>query len=239
MFGMVKPQDIALVRQFGGLTPQALNALAAAARLYTLKDRQVLYYQGDIADAFYIVLSGGVRLEEHVPNGAQAGLKVYGPGEAFGLLAISGNFPHPSEVSAIGGSRIAAINGADARDIMLHHADFAVAIVDMLVAHIHHAHARLGSMISDKAERKLARALLLYARKFGLENDEGRIVIDMPIMQADLARFTGVSNETVNRMLKQFTGRGLLAGRSPLCICDLQGLVELAGEEESFVVKSG
>lgn len=230
MFGMVKQQDIALVRQFSGLQPETLDALARQARLYTLKDRQVLYHQGDTADAFYIVLSGGARLVEHMDSGDHAGLKVYGPGEAFGLLAISGSFPHPSEVSAMGEARIAAINGADARAIMHRHPDFGVAIVDMLVAHIHHAHTRLSSMMADRADRKLARALLVYARKFGTDDDHGRTLISVPVLQADLARFVAISPETVSRLLKQFNERGLLAGRSPLCICDHDSLRSLAGE---------
>lgn len=221
--------DLSIVKGFQDLSAPTKDALAASAVLYTLADRETLYYQGDSAEAFYFVLEGGVRLVEHMIESSPVNLKIYGPGDVFGLLAISGSFPHPSEVTAIGPTHIGAINGRDAREIMQQHPDFALAVVDMLVAHIHHAHSRLGQMMAERAERRLARALLTYADKFGRANEKGQILIDAPLTQTDIAQFTGVSAETVNRMLKQFEQRGILAGRTPLCICDRDALAQLSG----------
>ncbi len=226
--------DLNIVKGFQNLSAPTKDGLAASSVLYSLADRETLYYQGDKAEAFYFVLEGGVRLVEHMIESAPVNLKVYGAGDSFGLLAISGSFAHPSEVTAIGPTHIGAINGQDARALVEQYPDFGLAIVDMLVKHIHHAHSRLGQMMADRADRRLARALLTYADKFGRANEKGQILIDAPLTQADIAQFTGVSTETVNRMLKQLEKQGLLAARNPLCICNRDELAKLAGSDQFY-----
>lgn len=199
------------ISPFQSLAPCVIETLSPFTCIYELEIGDVLYEQGTLAEEFYIVLEGGVRLAELTSSGKVVGLKIYGQGDVFGLLAISGNFPHPSRVEAIQPSVIIGISGQDARQVMVEFGEFGLLITDLLIKHVHVAHHRIREMGAERVERRLARTLLLLCQKFGRPtNDFDNISIDMPITQQDLAEFTASTVETVNRILKKWHQQELI-----------------------------
>jgi CRP-like cAMP-binding protein len=190
---------------FETLTIHALIALQKIAVLYELRAGEYLYHQGDLADSFYVVQQGAIQLVEHTTEGQDVHLKVYGRGDLFGLLAISGRFPHPSAGQAADESVVIGFAGAKTREAIKQHADIGLLFVDQLIAHVHHSHGRIRQMAAERVERRLARALLHYAEKFGRpahEADQAILSIDVPLSQRDLSEFVGATVETVNRVLR-------------------------------------
>lgn len=225
--------DLTAIPAFKSLDAAIHDALESAATVYHLKVGDTLYHQGEAAHSFYIVMSGGLRLLEHSPEGQTVNIKVHGQGEIFGLLAVSGPYPRRSEARAMCESVIAAIGGDDARHLMHRHPALGVLVIDLLVAHIHHAHDRIRTLAADRVEQRLARTLMLYAEKFGVaQGDE--ISIDVSVSQQDLAQFTGTTVETINRTLKGWEGRGLVRrGRRHLDILDAVRLGDVAEVSEA------
>ncbi len=188
---------------FQSLAPEILDILANHTTIYDLRTNQPLYHQGDMASSFYVVLEGGIRLVEHTSEGRAVHLKLYGKGDVFGLLAVSGAYPYPAGAEAICNSTVASITGAQTRTIMLEHPALALLIIDMLVNHVHGAHARLRQMASERVEQRLARTLIHYAEKFGHWVDN-ELSIDVPLSQQALADFVGTALETINRTLSKW-----------------------------------
>lgn len=188
---------------FQHLEPHVIEALAKVAQTLHLSQGETLYEQGDQAAAFFIVQAGGVRLVEHTEAGRDVNLKIYGPGDVFGLLAISDRYAHTSAVYAVEESTIICIQAQQARDLMLVYPRLALTVVDWLTHHIQHAHSRIWQMAAEKVERRLARALLHFNDKFGCEGRLG-------VTQQDLAEFTGTTIESVNRTLRNWEDRGLI-----------------------------
>lgn len=211
---------------FPQLSNGTLNALEEIGRFHTLNPQEVLYYHGDMARSFYVVLEGAVRLVEYTHEGKTVNLKIYGRGDVFGLLAISGEYPHPSEINMITHTTIAAFDGEESRQLMMRHPEFALHIMDLLVSHVHHAHDRLRQMAAERVDQRLARTLIHLAEKFGNETADC-ISIDLPISQQEIAEFTGSTVETVNRVLGQWEKQGIIQrSRQHVDILDCAGLYE-------------
>ncbi|MCU0514287.1 MAG: Crp/Fnr family transcriptional regulator [Anaerolineae bacterium] len=221
--------NLAVVPAFAALEREVLDSLHRAARLYQVQRGQMLYHQGDQAHSFYVVQQGGVRLVEHTGDGQTVHLKLYGPGDLFGLLAISGAYPYPAGVQAIDDSHIAGISGAQARDLMLLYPTLGLCVVDLLVAHVHHAHGRIRQLSSERVERRLARALLVYSEKFGRLTHTGSTSIDIALTQQDMAEFIGTTLETINRTLRLWEKQGYVRlARQHVDIVDLVALTHIA-----------
>ncbi len=201
--------DLAGLAVFHDLDNALLEALSQCAVSHRLVPGDVLYHQGEMAESFFVVKSGAVRLIENTIDGQVMNLKVYGPGDIFGLLSVSGSYPHPSEVHATDESEVIALSGSHVRDLMFRFPELAVRVLDLLIAHIHHAHERLRQMAVERVEQRLARAMVLFAAKFGEVTGEG-IAIDLSLSQRQLAEYTGTSVETVNRTLKNWEQRGII-----------------------------
>jgi len=104
---------------------------------------------------------------------------------------------------------VAAIPGRVLRALIADNGELGLFLIDHLVNHMQHAHARIRQLAAERVERRLARAIMHYADKFGCPVDE-IIAIDVPLTQKDLADFIGTTPETVNRLLKDWAQRGII-----------------------------
>ncbi len=228
--------DLSQCAVFARLDSPVLAALQEIARIYTLENRELLFREQDTAHSFYILVRGGIRLLENTPDGQCVTIKVYGPGDCFGLLAVAGGYPHPSSAEAIAESVVISIMGHAAREVMLTYPQFALQVLDVLVSHVHHAHGRVRQMMAERVEQRLARALLHYGSKFG-QAAGSVIVIEMALTQQDMAQFAGTSVETVNRTLKTWQERGWIrAARQRIDITDADALNRLAEQDETLTM---
>lgn len=200
---------ITQVHGFRDLPEDTILALCHLARVVELQDKETLFHQGDMADSFFIIQSGGLRLIENTDTGQDVNLKIYGPGDLFGLLAISGSYPYPSRAMALMDSRVIAIRGEDARQVMLEYPRFGLVVVDLLIGHVHMAHSRIRHLASERVERRVARVVLLYCQKFGRKTEEG-VSVGVEVSQQDLADFAAAKVETVNRVLKKWERDGIV-----------------------------
>jgi CRP/FNR family transcriptional regulator len=191
------------------LDAPVLQALTAISRVYYLKPGEVLLRQCDIIRSFYIIQQGGVRLVEYLPDGQSVCLKMHGAGEILGLLAVSGGYPHSTQIEAIHDSVIIAVDGQDARQLMLEYPPFALTVIDLLTTHVHYAHERVRQMAAKRVDCRLAHALLQLCQKFG-KDDGAKISIEVPLSQRDLAEFTSATVETINRTLTQWEKQGIV-----------------------------
>jgi len=229
--------DLSAFAPFNQLPPQVQEALGKIAITHQLKHREPLYQQGDPANAIYVVARGGLRLVEATTEGQTIALKIYGIGDLLGLLSLSASFSHPTRAEAVVGDTIVHSLPARAlRAAMLEYPPLALLIIDLLTAHVQQSHARLRQTMAERLDRRLARALLHYALKFGEETVNG-IIIAVPLSQQDLAQFTGAIVESVNRTLKGWQERGLLTiSRQRLELLDCEALEVLAEDNMYSVI---
>jgi CRP-like cAMP-binding protein len=192
---------------FAKLSPRAYQAIESRGKIFTLNANQTLYYKGDLANSFYIILSGGIRLIDFTPEGRSVHIKIYGVGDCFGLLAVSGHFPHSHSAEAIEETQIFAVHGDEIRQLILTYPEIGLAVIDALVVHVHEAHTRVTKQFSERVEQRLATAILHYAQKFGTQIEDG-VSLDIAISQQALADFVGTTLESINRTLSQWGKNG-------------------------------
>lgn len=175
---------------------------------------------------------------EYGPTGQTVALKIYGPGDIFGLLAISGDFPHNAQVEAIHETFVASINGSEMRQLILEHPQLALTIIDLLTAHVHHAHYRIRDMAAKRVEQRLAQALIHLAEKI-TDMRQGAIVsIELPLSQRDLADYVATTVETINRTLTTWERQEIVrCGHKHVDILDQQ-ILSTISEDPNFVVQS-
>lgn len=221
--------SIAELSFFADLDAASIRAMQSIARQYRLTKGEVLFGQEEIAHSFYVVVHGGVRLIEQTPDGKDMNLKIYGPDDVFGLLAVSGEFPHHARIQAAQYSELVAFDGARTRQIMQTHPNVALRVIDELSAHIHHAHNRIREMAVEKTEQRLARALLHFCQKFGESNGN---TLSANFSQRDIAEFTGTTIETVNRIFKKWESTQFIqCSRLSILVTNIPALRNIADDQ--------
>ncbi len=225
-------QNIQNLPLFTGLSAESLAALEQIAQRIVLAEGEKLCEQGTAAKTLYVVTRGGVRLVEHTTEGKDLNLKIYGPGDTFGMLAIAGGYTHHAGVVAVGPTVVLAFAGEEVRRIVQQHPDVGLRVVDALVDHVHHAHDRIRQMAIEKTERRLARALVQFSNKFGQLTSNQQVTTNFT--QREIAEFTGTTTETVSRYFKQWEQAGYIkCDRKTVTVLsmnELQRIIDETGE---------
>jgi CRP-like cAMP-binding protein/Zn-dependent protease len=98
---------------FDDLDADVLSDLAGRVELVSVRDGQTVFRQGDLADAFYVVGSGTVRIEDEDPDqGDTRILTTLHRGDAFGELGLLGAAPRAATARAEGDARLFRVDKA-------------------------------------------------------------------------------------------------------------------------------
>ncbi len=221
---------------FSSLSPKAFEAVSSRGRILILRPDQTLYYRGDMAHSFYVVLSGAIRLVDYTPEGRATHIKLYGVGDCLGLLGISGPYPYLHGAEAIEETQLFAVRGDEIRQLALTYPEIGLSVIDALVAHIQEAHHRIAKQFAERVEQRLATALLHYAHKFGTPIEDG-ISLDVAISQQSLADFVNTTLESVNRTLSQWGKNGLVrVSRGHIDLLDMPTLRMISDGDSGHIV---
>ncbi len=88
---------------FEDLDEEVLSDLAGRIELVKIRDGQAAFRQGDVADAFFVVRTGVIRIEdEEAGEGDTNVLTTLGQGDSFGELGLLGSAPRAATARADG-----------------------------------------------------------------------------------------------------------------------------------------
>lgn len=99
--GSVKQSDaLSQVYLFRELTPGEMDTLISIAQEKMVKKDEMIFKEGDIGDAFYLIVSGSVRISTIVPGVGEEALAVLKEGEYFGEMALIDDAPRSASAIA-------------------------------------------------------------------------------------------------------------------------------------------
>ncbi len=187
------------------LQDEVLQAIAARGGIKRYPAQTVLVHEGDEADALFIVLSGRVKVYGSSDDGREVVYNSHGAGEYFGEMSLDGQ-PRSASVMTLEPTSCVVVPGAQVRDFLAHHPDFAIHLVHKLIALVRHSTDNVKSLALDDVYRRIVRLLE------GLSQDrDGRRVVADKLTQQDIAERVGASREMVSRVFKQLTLGGYVA----------------------------
>ena len=98
---------------FDDLDEDILSDLAGRVELLSVRDGQTVFRQGDVADAFYVVRSGTVHIEdENREEGDTKVITALSRGDAFGELGLLGSAPRAATARAEGETTLFRVDKA-------------------------------------------------------------------------------------------------------------------------------
>jgi CRP/FNR family transcriptional regulator len=133
-------------------------------------------------------------------------LTITPPGRLIGLPSIyQGNNTFLYSVSTYVDSRVRLIDINIFKQLIKQNAEFASRIIDILNENTSQTYGRFYCLVSKQLHGRLADILLCLAKRiFGSDSFE------LPLSRTDLAELTGMSTESVIRIMKDFKDEGYL-----------------------------
>lgn len=229
------PQDLSDITRrlsqvplFQGVTHDALPRIVGLAHSKSLEAGAFFFNEGDPAEEFFVLTSGRVKLTQLTPEGHQIVLRMFGPGEAFGGVGAFGDSTYPVSAEAVEPAIALAWTAATMRQLLETERLMALNALHFVSERYHDLQRRYRQLMTERVERRVARALLRLVHEAGRRVDAG-IEISFPVSRQDIAEMTGTTLFTVSRLLSAWEDRGILqSGRQHIVLTEPHALVAIA-----------
>jgi CRP/FNR family cyclic AMP-dependent transcriptional regulator len=195
---------------FATLRDDQLAQVARVVRRHRYARDDVIFYQGDRGDAFYVVLSGRVKVTVSSPEGQEAILAMLGEGESFGELALLDEHPHSATVQAVEPTEVLALRRDAFQRLIQQVPEIAIALLQVMARRLRAVDELVQDAASLDVAERLAKKLLALAASHGRRTPAG-ILLDMHLTQQDLAAMIGATRESVNKQLGVLRDLGIVA----------------------------
>jgi CRP/FNR family cyclic AMP-dependent transcriptional regulator len=199
----------ARVRKAASFDPEAFLENAGVGRaLVELKKNQVLYSQGDEADAVFYLQKGTVKLTVVSQRGKEATVALLQPGNFVGESCVAAAEPlRTLSATALTRCTLMRIKRTEMVRVLHEEHAFADVFVAFLLARNVRIQADLVDQLFNSSEKRLARILLLLAN-FGKEGKPETVV--PKISQEVLAEMIGTTRSRVNFFMNRFRKLGFI-----------------------------
>ena len=168
---------------------------------------QVVFSQGDPADAVFYVQKGKVKLTVVSEQGKEAVIAILGTDEFFGEGCLAGQAQRIATVTAMTDSVIARLEKAAIIQVIHREPAFSEMFIARLLGRSIRVEADLVDQLFNSSEKRLARLLLLLAN-FGKEGSPEPMIAK--ISQETLAEMIGTTRSRVSYFMNKFRKLGFI-----------------------------
>lgn len=216
---------------FAGVEQAVQHTLTTAGTVQRFAAGDELLTEDDDDTAFFVLLSGSVKVLYRNPDGYQVVVKLLAAPAVFGEMECLAGIPYLESVAALETAQALVIP----RDAFLAALDTSHRLTRNLLGDVS---ARLciaaqneRALAFNPVETRLASLLLTYLDMYGLPVEQGS-KIRIPLTQDDLANALGVARRSITRVVTRWLkDRVLIKERGHFIIADCQALQRVTDPE--------
>jgi CRP/FNR family cyclic AMP-dependent transcriptional regulator len=181
------------------------RVLASAGGVRTYRPAEIIFSQGQPADAVFYVQDGIVKISAVSARGKEAVVALLGGGEFFGDSCLA-DFPiRLRTASAVSTTTAIAVEKSAMLRLLMSNGALANRFITQVVARTIRTEDDLADQIFYSSEKRLARVLLVLAR--GGSGDAPQRQVPKPSQEA-LAEMIGTTRSRVNVFMNKFRRLG-------------------------------
>ncbi len=172
------------------------------------RKNQIVFSQGDPADAVFYVQKGKLKVTVVSDRGKEAVAAILGPDEFFGEACMAGQLRRLVTVSAMTDAAVERIEKLTMVRMVQEQPEFSQMFITHILNRTIRVEADLIDQLFNSSERRLARLLLLLAN-YG--NDGKPEAIIAKISQETLAEMIGTTRSRVSFFMNRFRKLGFIS----------------------------
>ncbi|CAI6057116.1 Global nitrogen regulator [Paenibacillus sp. JJ-100] len=211
---------------FQDLSPEELKQIEEIAISRSINKKTVIFSEGSEKEAVFFIRTGIVKAYKTDENGHEQIVSFLKTGDMFPHTGFFNAHPYPATAVAITPTSLLAIPVKSFERLMLCTPAIAIKIMRVLGDKIRELQDKLQVLSGQDVRNRVLSFLLMLAEQHG-QQQEDKIVINLPMTHQEFANSIGTTRETANRLLNQLAKDELLeVDRSRIIIHNLQALKE-------------
>jgi CRP/FNR family transcriptional regulator, cyclic AMP receptor protein len=184
-----------------------LKQVGSGKTTLTSPKKQILFSQGDAADAVFYIQTGKIKLTVISSQGNEAIVALLEPGAFFGEGCLAGQLVCMATATAAETSTVVRIDKQAMIRVLHDEPTFSELFLTYLLSHNIRIQEDLVDQLFNSSEKRLARVLLLMAH-FGKEGKSDAII--PKISQEALAEMIGTTRSRVSFFMNKFRKLGFI-----------------------------
>lgn len=211
---MARVEFLKQVPLFDGLKEAELESLAKDFVRLQFQPSEMVFQQGDMGQAMYLIESGQVRIYVADDEGQETSVNLFGPGDVFGELAVIDDLPRSANVVAMDATVVHRLSREAFREQMRRTPQLALNFMKALSVRLRYSTQQMGNLALLDVPSRLASKLLELAKQHGTPHPNG-VRIGLTLTQSDLASLIGTTRESINKALGTFRRQGFIQVQPP------------------------
>ena len=213
------------------LPPEQIERLTEAGRPTRFEKDAFLYRQGEEAEKVYLLASGRANTFLVSASGQESLLRIHLPGSLMGLTALATTPIRDASAVAVEPCEAVAMDRKNLQELLRSDPTLGDYFIRLLLDRMSDFHYRVGELLSQSVEQRLAKALLALSQPDSADNGVGATETVM-LTHEQLAHLLNTRRPTVSAALGRLAEAGLItrSGRG-IAVADREGLSRLAAEQ--------
>jgi CRP/FNR family cyclic AMP-dependent transcriptional regulator len=166
---------------------------------------QVIFAQGDPADALYYLIAGTARASVVSEQGREGIVAMLGPGSFFGEGCLDGRPTRFATVTTTSPCKVVRLRPQAVKQALASDPAFTRVFLKFILGRAEKLKVDLINQLFDSSEKRLARILLTLANT---GRDAESNLIAFPINQEMLAKMVGTTRSRINQFMNKFRKLG-------------------------------
>ena len=181
--------------------------IGSGKTLCKAENKQIIFSQGDAADAVFYIQKGKVKLTVVSQQGKEAVVAILGPASFFGEACLAGETVRMATASSLEDTTILRIEKRAMIDVLHQQPAFSELFMRYVLSRNIRIQEDLVDHLFNSSEKRLARVLLLLAH-FGKDTPPDTAIAK--ISQETLAEMVGTTRSRVSFFLNKFRKLGFI-----------------------------
>ncbi len=216
------------------LRPEELRRLAAGARVVRYPRNATIFQKGSPGSSLMAVIRGRVKICTYSNDGKELVLNIFGQGGLFGEIAVLDGRPRTADAVVLEEADLLVLERGQLLPFLTTNPEVVGRLLAVLCHRLRQTSEHLEDALLREAPSRLARGLLRLTETFGRPRPGGGIRLDVKLSQQQIGSLIGVSRESINKHLSDWTRAGHLAMEDGCILIRDRALLERIAETEAY-----
>ncbi|MGB9715671.1 MAG: Crp/Fnr family transcriptional regulator [Thermodesulfovibrionales bacterium] len=195
------------IQLFTSLTDDELYQIKDKLSLKKYKKHEVILFEEDTTEYMYIILNGKIKVTQSTEDGKEILLAMHHSGEFFGEMSLIDGKTSPATVVAMEDSSVAIISRKEFFTLIRTQMKILDNLLLILCSRLRDAWEKIQLLNLKNASQRIKILFLMLSDRYGEKTDEG-ITLNIKLTHQEIAEMTGMTRETVTRMLDKWQKDG-------------------------------
>ncbi len=192
---------------FSSLTTSELQRVLGYIVIKNFKKNDIILHEENTSEFMYIILDGQAKVVQSTDAGKEIIMSVHQAGDFFGELSLIDGKTAPAAVCATKDSVTAIISKNDFYTILFSQNKVLENLLLILSSRLRESMKKIQILNFNNAAQRIKMLFLMLADTFGEQSADGT-VLKIKLIHQDIADMTGLTRETVTRILDKWRRSG-------------------------------